>query len=83
MRNLQDNSNQGIEGWKIEGWKNVEKDVSVNKHSYKNIEILNTKSVELENQKSHKVYQEVENTHSSLFQSDGLLLKNIKMKETR
>lgn len=62
IRNLQDNSNQGIDFSEIESWKNVEKEVSVNKHNDKNIEILNAKSVELENRKSHKVYQEVENT---------------------
>ena len=66
IKNLQDNSHQSVDFSKIEGWKNIEEqEVLIMQHSDKNIDILKAKSIELENLKTHKVYDEVENQGQS------------------
>ena len=54
IKNLQNNSHQSVDFSKIEGWKNIQEEVLITKHSNKNIDILKTKSIELENWKVHK-----------------------------
>ena len=65
IKNLHDNSHRSVDFSKIEGWKNIEEEVLITKHSDKNVDILKAKSVELENWKMHKVYEEVENKGQS------------------
>ena len=65
VKNLQDNSHQSVDFSKIEGWKNIEEEVLISKYSDINIDIIKAKSIELENWKTHNVYEVVENTGQS------------------
>ena len=61
VKSLGDNSHQSVDFSNMKVWKNVEEEGLVTSHSYRNIDILRPKSVELENWQKHCVYDEVNN----------------------
>ena len=77
IKNLQDNSHRSVDFSKIEGWKNIE-EVLITKHSDKSVDILKAKSVELENWKMHKVYEEVENKGQSFISVKWVITQKYK-----